>query len=234
MLDYLRSIDKDKLSQFDRHREDNQLTKPQASSLRPSMTVISRSYILMWTIVGLFLTIGANFLTAYITSSPWQWLGGDGVTVRPLGSNCQVGAVLLVSCLGGRTAGVLTQVTYLLIGLFWLKVFNDGGGIEYIQKPTFGYLLGFIPGSWICGWLAFKRQPQLEYLGLSCLCGLVTIHFIGIIYLALFQLINWQQLGGFKLFDAIASYSIYPFISQLVLGCAATSIAFIMRRVMFY
>lgn len=197
------------------------------------MTVISRPYILMWTIVGLFLTIGANFLTAYITSSPWQWLN-HGATVRPLGVNCQVGAVLLVSCLGGRMAGVLTQFAYILIGLLWLKVFNDGGGIEYIHKPTFGYLLGFIPGAWICGWLAFKRPPQLEYLGVSCLCGLITIHFFGIIYLVLFQLANLSQLNEVKLFDAISSYSIYPFVSQLVLGCAATSIAFVLRRVMFY
>jgi biotin transport system substrate-specific component len=197
------------------------------------MTVISRPYIVMWTIVGVFLTIGANFLTASIASSPWQWLS-DGVTARPLGSNCQVGAVLLVSCLGGRTAGVLTQVIYILIGLLWLKVFNDGGGIEYIHKPTFGYLLGFIPGAWVCGWLAFKRSSQLEYLGISCLFGILTIHFVGIIYLVLFQLIKWQPLGEFKLFEAIANYSIFPFISQLVLGCAATSIAFVLRRMMFY
>jgi biotin transport system substrate-specific component len=194
---------------------------------------ISRPYILMWTIVGLFLTIGANFLPAYITSSPLQWLSA-GITVYPLGFKCQVGAVLLVSCLGGRTAGVLTQVTYLLLGLLWLKVFNDGGGIEYLQKPAFGYLLAFIPGAWVCGQLAFKRSPKLEYLGLSCLCGLLTIHFIGITYLIGFQLINWQQLGGFKLLDLVAYYSIYPSIGQLVLACAAASIAFILRRIMFY
>jgi biotin transport system substrate-specific component len=242
---------------------------------------ISRPYIFMWTIVGLFLTIGANFLPVYITSSPWQWLSA-GVTAYPLGFKCQVGAVLLVSCLGGRTAGVLAQVAYLLVGLLWLKVFNDGGGIEYLQKPAFGYLLGFIPGAWVCGQLAFRRfssraatpllrqrlrqrqdqgntgdertsatqsqkrgyangtssqiasTPPLEYLGLSCLCGLLTIHFIGIIYLILFHLINWQQLGNFKLLDAIAAYSIYPFFSQLVLACAATSIAFVLRKIMFY
>jgi biotin transport system substrate-specific component len=140
------------------------------------MTIISRPYIFMWTIVGLFLTIGANFIPVYVTSSPFQWLS-DGVTAYPLGFKCQVGAVLLVSCLGGRTAGVLTQVAYLLLGLLWLKIFNDGGGIEYLQKPVFGYLLGFIPGAWVCGQLAFKRSPQLESLGLSCLCGLLTIHF---------------------------------------------------------
>ena len=200
---------------------------------------ISRPYILMWTIVGLFLTIGANFLPAYVTNSPWQWLS-DGVTAYPLGFKCQVGAVLLVSCLGGRTAGVLTQVAYLLLGLLWLKVFNDGGGIEYLQKPTFGYLLAFIPGAWVCGQLAFRRfhraatsTPQLEYLGLSCLCGLITIHAIGIVYLILFRLVNWQD-GEFTLLESIANYSIYPMISQLVMGCTAASIAFIVRRIMFY
>ena len=194
---------------------------------------ISRPYILMWTIVGLFLTIGASFLPAYVTSSPWQWLS-TGVTAYPLGFKSQVGAVLLVSCLGGRTAGVLAQVAYLLLGLLWLKVFNDGGGIEYLQKPAFGYLLAFIPGAWVCGQLAFRRSPRLECLGLSCLCGLVTIHFFGIIYLILFKLINLPGLNDFKLLESIANYSIYPMISQLLLGCTAASIAFVVRRIMFY
>jgi len=194
---------------------------------------ISRPYILMWTIVGLFLTIGASFLPAYVTSSPWQWLS-TGVTAYPLGFKSQVGAVLLVSCLGGRTAGVLAQVAYLLLGLLWLKVFNDGGGIEYLQKPAFGYLLAFIPGAWVCGQLAFRRSPRLECLGLSCLCGLVTIHFFGIIYLILFKLINLPGLDDFKLLESIANYSIYPMISQLLLGCTAASIAFVVRRIMFY
>ena len=194
---------------------------------------ISRPYILMWTIVGLFLTIGASFLPAYVTSSPWQWVSA-GVTAYPLGFKSQVGAVLLVSCLGGRTAGVLAQVAYLLLGLLWLKVFNDGGGIEYLQKPAFGYLLAFIPGAWVCGQLAFRRSTRLECLGLSCLCGLVTIHFFGIIYLILFKLIDLLELNNFKLLESIANYSIYPMISQLLMGCTAASIAFVVRRIMFY
>jgi biotin transport system substrate-specific component len=228
---------------------------------------ISRPYIFLWMVVGLFLTIGANFLPVYVTNSPLQWLN-TGITAYPLGFKCQVGAVLLVSCLGGRIAGVLTQIAYLLLGLLWLKVFNDGGGIEYLQKPAFGYLLAFIPGAWICGHLAFRqssaadpqafvetspselkklrvsprtyklgetaRIPQLEYLGFSCLCGLLTIHLVGIGYLILFQLINWLRSGDFQLLEAIASYSIYPFLSQLVLACVAASIAFVLRRIMLY
>ncbi len=194
---------------------------------------ISRPYILMWTIVGLFLTIGANFLPIYITSPPWQWVI-TGITIDPLGFKCQVGAVLLVSCVGGRMTGVLTQVIYLLLGLFWLKVFNDGGGIEYLQKPAFGYLLSFVPGAWVCGQLAFKYRPRLEYLCLSCLCGLLTIHLFGVIYLALFQLTKWNQLGEFKLLDLILNYSIYPFPSQILSVCAASLIAYTLRRLMFY
>ncbi len=205
------------------------------------MTRIARPYILAWTIVGLFLTIGANFISAYAVSSPLQWIGA-GITAYPLGFKCQVGAVLLVSCLGGRIAGVLAQVAYLLLGLVWLKIFNDGGSFEYIQKPAFGYLLAFIPGSWVCGQLAFKQfsssktvvKPELEFLGLSCFCGLLTIHLFGIIYLLFFKLINSHQSIDFKLLDAIINYSVYPFGSQLVLACAATSIAFVLRRVMFY
>ncbi len=212
------------------------------------MTRISRPYILMWAIVGLFLTIGANFVPAHILNSPVQWLS-QGITAYPLGFKCQVGAVLLVSCLGGRTAGALAQLAYLLIGLVWLKIFNDGGGIEYIQKPAFGYLLAFVPGAWICGQLAFKQtlprgavtnsvkptlKPELEDLGISCLCGLFTIHFFGIVYSICFKIVDLQQSGNFNLLDSIVSYSIYPLPSQLLLACAATSIAFVLRRVMFY
>jgi biotin transport system substrate-specific component len=213
------------------------------------MTRISRPYILMWAIVGLFLTIGANFVPTYAISSPLQWLN-QGITAYPLGFKCQVGAVLLVSCLGGRTAGVLAQVTYLLLGLIGLKIFNDGGGIEYLQKPAFGYLFAFIPGAWVCGQLAFKQtlatgaitnssiklapKLQLEHLGLSCLCGLGTIHLFGIIYLIGFKLVDLQQSGNFNLLNSIVVYSVYPLLSQLSLAAATTLIAFVMRRVMLY
>jgi biotin transport system substrate-specific component len=213
------------------------------------MTRISRPYILMWTIVGLFLTIGATFVPVSMISSPAQWLS-KGITAYPSGFKCQIGAVLLVSCLGGRTAGVLTQITYVLLGLIGLKIFNDGGGIEYLWKPTFGYLLAFIPGAWVCGQLAFKQalpkeasanssikltpKPQLEHLGFSCLCGLLTIHFFGIVYSVCFKIVDLQRSDNFNLLDSILSYSVYPLFSQLLLACAATLIAFVLRRVMFY
>lgn len=197
------------------------------------MTAISRPYIFLWAIVGLTLTIGANFINAYITSPPWEW-GRQGLSAYPLGITCQIGVVLIVSCVGGKNAGILAQVAYLILGLFGLQIFRSGGGIAYWQQPTFGYLLGFVPGAWLCGALAFKKSPTLEQLAWSCLWGLLTIHCVGIVYLVFLQLVNWQGWGELKLWNWLFNYSIYPCLGQLALVCAVSLMATTIRRIMMY
>lgn len=197
------------------------------------MTAISRPYIFLWAIIGLVLMIGANFVDAYITSPPWQW-SQQGITAYPLGITCQVSVVLLISCVGGKNAGVFAQLAYLILGLLGLQIFREGGGIGYWHQPTFGYLLGFLPGAWLCATLAFKRSPNLEHLAWSCLWGLLTIHLVGIVYLIFLQLISWHSWEAIKLLNSILTYSIYPFPGQLTLICASSLMATIIRKIMFY
>ena len=52
--------------------------------------------------------------------------------------------------LGSRLAPI-SVIVYILLGLLGLPVFTKGGGISYILSPTFGYLIGFIPASFIIG-----------------------------------------------------------------------------------
>lgn len=182
----------------------------------------------MWALIGLLLTIGGTFLEASIASPSWK-LFQEGIPIYSLGVTYQVGAVLLVGCLGGKNAGALSQIAYVVLGLIWLPVFTQGGGLEYLKQPTFGYLLGFIPGAWVCGWLAFKSRPRLEYLAFSCLCGLFSVHLIGVLYLAISFFFN-QDL----LLSAIFKYSVYPLPGQLAVLCAVTVLAFFLRKVMFY
>lgn len=59
--------------------------------------------------------------------------------------------VLLSGMMLGPFYGPLSQVGYLLLGLAGLPVFSQGGGLAYIFKPTFGYLLGYPLGSRIVG-----------------------------------------------------------------------------------
>ncbi len=188
---------------------------------------------LLWALIGLLLTIGGTFLEASVAMPTWQW-GQESVATHSLGVTYQIGAVLLVGCLGGRNAAVLSQVAYILLGLTWFPVFANGGGIGYLREPSFGYILGFIPGAWICGYLAFKALPRLEALAFSCFCGLLSIHTVGIMYLILSYTIGWVNKMGLSLNQALLKYSVYPLPGQFAVICAVTVIAFALRHIMFY
>ena len=192
------------------------------------MTTVSAPLELIWALIGLLLTIGGTFLEASIASPSWNGVQA-GIPIHSLGVTYQIGAVLLVGCLGGKNAGALSQIAYVALGLMWLPVFTEGGGLDYINQPTFGYLLGFIPGAWVCGWLAFKMALCLESLALSCVCGLLSIHLVGLVYLAL----NWHAHAQ-TLIEGVLKYSIYPLPGQLAVVCAVTVLGFILRRLMFY
>jgi biotin transport system substrate-specific component len=201
------------------------MTKP----VRPRITLTD----LLWALIGLILTIGGTLLRASITGLPWTWTP-QTVPLHFLGVSYQIGAVLLVGCLGGKNAAVMSQIAYLGLGLAGFEIFNEGGGLSYISKPSFGYLLGFIPGAWLCGYFAFRTPPRLESLAFSCLCGLLTIHLTGILYLLLSYGLKWTKPDALPLWNALFNYSISPLPGQLAVVCAVTVLAFLLRRLMFY
>ncbi len=82
---------------------------------------MSASNQLLWSLIGLLLTISGTFVEVYVTSSPWNW-SHDGIQTLSLGVTYQIGAVLLVGCLGGRNAGALSQIAYLVLGLTWFPI----------------------------------------------------------------------------------------------------------------
>lgn len=194
---------------------------------------MSASNQLLWSLIGLLLTISGTFVEVYVASSPWNW-SHDGIQSVSLGVTYQIGAVLLVGCLGGRNAGALSQIAYLVLGLTWFPVFAQGGGIEYLKQPYFGYLLGFVPGAWVCGFLAFQASPKLESLSFSCICGLLTVHLTGITYLVLTHTFNWTGSQALPLLQATLKYSIYPLPGQLAVVCVVTVLAYGLRHLMFY
>jgi biotin transport system substrate-specific component len=188
---------------------------------------------LIWALIGLLLTIGGTLVEASIASPAWIW-SQQGIHVYSLGSSFQVGAVLLVSCAGGKNAGALSQIAYVLVGLAWIPVFTSGGGWDYIHEPGFGYLLGFIPGAWVCGRLAFEPPLRLESLALSCLCGLGVIHLVGLVYLGVVYGFGWVDADIFPIWRAVLSYTLFPLPAQLAITCAASVAAYGLRQIMFY
>ncbi len=187
----------------------------------------------MWALVGLLLTIGGTFLEVSVPSAPWTWVQ-EGLRTQSLGITYQVGAVLAIGCLGGANAAALSQIAYVVLGLvggqLGLQVFTQGGGFSYLVQPSFGYILGFIPGAWLCGFLAFRRSSNLEVLALSCLGGLLVIHLCGLAYAALLLALQWR-LQVFP--TALLHYTLYPLPGQLVVVCAVSVLALTVRRLMF-
>lgn len=188
---------------------------------------------ILWAIVGLILTIGGTFLEAHVANPSALW-AGENVKILSLGVTYQIGAVLLVGCLGGKNAAVISQIAYIFLGLTLLPIFSQGGGLGYLKEPSFGYLLGFIPGAWLCGNLAYKGAPKLELLAFSCSIGLFAIHLVGLSYLILSKIFAVFSSASFPILDAIQTYSISPLPGQMAVVCAVTVLAYLLRRAMFY
>lgn len=61
------------------------------------------------------------------------------------------GFVTLAGMLLGSRRGSLAVAVYVAVGLAGIPVFAAGGGIQYVFRPSFGYLLGFIAAAWLTG-----------------------------------------------------------------------------------
>lgn len=91
--------------------------------------------------------------------------------------------VLLAGMLLGAKLGALAVLLYVVIGLLGLPVFASGGGLVYIVRPSFGYLLGFIAGAYVTGFICenIKIVGAKKYF-LAVLGGLVVTYLIGLSY----------------------------------------------------
>ena len=110
--------------------------------------------------------------------------------------------------LGGKMAA-LSQLIYILIGLIGLPVFAYGGGPGYVLQPTFGYLVGFIPGAYVLGKLTENRKPLTRTsVALAVGVCLITIYFFGTLYLYLN--INFIQQKSLRMLTALKIGCILP------------------------
>ena len=83
----------------------------------------------------------------------------------------------------GSRLGSLSVLTYMILGLIGLPIFSEGGGIGYVFKPSFGYIIGFCVGTFVTGWLVehMKKKTIGHYL-IANLAGLFFVYALGMIY----------------------------------------------------
>lgn len=95
---------------------------------------------------------------------------------------CSICLRCLQGALGSKR-GTISVVAYMLLGLAGLPIFSEGGGLWYVFKPSFGYIIGFCLGTYVTGRIAehLKKKTIFRYL-LANLAGLMIVYACGMIY----------------------------------------------------
>lgn len=89
----------------------------------------------------------------------------------------------LAGLLLGRRLASISVGVYLLIGLIGIPVFTGGGGLSYIFVPTFGYLIGFLVGSYVTGSIVERlKNITFKSLLLASFAGLIVVYLFGMVY----------------------------------------------------
>ena len=84
--------------------------------------------------------------------------------------------------MGGRL-GAVSVGLYAVLGLVGLPIFAEGGGIWYVMKPSFGYIIGFALGSLVTGLMAEKLEKLTTgRLLAASFTGLAIVYACGMIY----------------------------------------------------
>ena len=55
---------------------------------------------------------------------------------------------MLAGLILGPRLGTISVAAYMLLGLAGLPIFTEGGGLWYVLKPSFGYIIGFCIGTY--------------------------------------------------------------------------------------
>lgn len=146
-------------------------------------------------VLPFFLSIAFTALMAQLTIHLPEAAGGIPITGQSL-------AVLLVGMLLRQPWGALAVCTYVLIGALGLPVYADGrGGWEVLAGGSGGFLLGFIAGAAMLGWLAELGWGKgLGKALAAMMIGTAIILVFGLLRLSL--LYGWEK---------ALSYGFYPF-----------------------
>ncbi len=91
----------------------------------------------------------------------------------------------------GKKRGTLSVAIYILIGLIGFPVFATGGGLDYVLRPTFGYMIGFLFGTFVAGLISQKKKNTGNLI-LAGFVNMAIVYFVGIIY---FYLITRYYMG---------------------------------------
>ncbi len=132
--------------------------------------------------------------------------------------------VLLAGFLLGRKLGTLSVVTYIIIGLAGVPVFAAGGGIGYVLRPGFGFLLGFVFAAYLIGLVSDIIKPVTlwQYI-IPATIGLVTYYVVGAVYFYLIKNLYVGEAVSFAV--VVVQYCLITVLPDFILCVIAAGFA---------
>lgn len=125
--------------------------------------------------------------------------------------------VVLSALVLERRLAVLSVIVYIMIGLVGFPIFANGGGINYIFSPTFGYLVSFIFAIYFIS--SFKEKN----IYISTAIGMLIIYFFGMIYFIFIQYV----LNGKVYLISYLFYNLFlVFLPGDILSCVVAIIGY--------
>jgi biotin transport system substrate-specific component len=186
-------------------------------------------------LIGVLFSMLAALLGFTFISIPSPFNGWLFQTPQTLQYTPQLSWLLMTGALLGPFMGPAAILLFLVTGLFFLPLFANGGGWQYIFEPGFGYLLATLPAGF---WLARSYHKALQKtdrgsrslrLLQKAITATLAVHGVGNLYilaLSLAGLLSWHDCWGWlfhlsleKLpYDLLATIVLLGLVRQIRLG----------------
>jgi biotin transport system substrate-specific component len=155
------------------------------------------------------------------------------VPVLPVPVTLQTLAVALLAAAFGARMALATVALYLVEGLSGLPVFATGGGLDYVLRPSFGFLVGYLPMAYIIGAAADRGWSKsiVKMAGVMLVADAVafTFGFAWLLVVANVLLASGAQLPGWlaanDLVGTALRGAVLPFIGWDVLKMAFAALS---------
>ncbi len=89
---------------------------------------------------------------------------------------------VLAGLLLGWKKGAASMCVYCFAGLAGLPFFTGGGGIAYVLKPSFGYIIGFIAAAAVAGAIAGNKPCGIKRYLTAAIVAFLVDYAVGIPY----------------------------------------------------
>lgn len=143
----------------------------------------------------------------------------------------QIPIVIFIAAFLGECWGLLAILIYMFLGLSpWFPVFALGGGLSYVFQYNFGYIFAYIFAVLLTA-KELKRDNSVLTLIKAVIYGVLTVHVIGTIYMAIIALFRHDSIQFVS--NWIYYQSLSKILYDIVFGILALLIAKGCRKILW-